>query len=252
MDPSTISELARQRLAALLGDGRPRREAPVEDGVGGEPGLRGFGRRHVGVLVGLLVIAVAVGGWTATKARATHVRLPSVTASPAVAAGAPSATPTPAPAPTVTVHVLGAVHAPGLVILPEGARVADAIAAAGGLAPGADPGELNLAEPVADGAQIKIGTVAQPAGEVRSAGAGAGGSAPAGNAGAPSGAGAKLDLNKATAAQLEQLPAVGPVTAQAIVAWREQHGRFTRIEELQEVDGIGPKTFAKLAGSVRV
>ncbi|MDR1264153.1 MAG: helix-hairpin-helix domain-containing protein [Propionibacteriaceae bacterium] len=148
------------------------------------------------------------------------------------------------------VHVLGAVAAPGLVSLAPGARVADAIAAAGGLTAEADPGELNLAAELADGAQVVIGTSSQPRGEVRT-GADGGGSV----VGATSGTGpttAVIDLNRATLAELETLPNVGPVTAAAILAWRETHGRFTTVAELQEVDGIGPKTYAQLASRVSV
>ena len=122
----------------------------------------------------------------------------------------------------------------------------DAIKAAGGLTSAARPGELNLAQVLADGQQVVIGTARRPAGEVRDQAPNPPNStrdrSPAGT----------LDLNHATAAQLEQLPDVGPVTAAAIVAWREQHGRFSRVEELQEVDGIGPKTYARIAPLVRV
>ena len=144
----------------------------------------------------------------------------------------------------LVVHVLGAVSDPGLVRLPENSRVQDAIDAAGGLTGRADPGELNLAQPLADGQQLVIGTKGDPAGEVRDGG----------ESGAGSGASATatLDLNRANQVQLEELPGVGPVTAQAILTWREQHGRFSRIEELQEVDGIGPKTYAQIAPHVRV
>lgn len=146
------------------------------------------------------------------------------------------------------VHVLGAVRQPGLVRLGVGARVADAIAAAGGLGPDADPGELNLAAPLVDGAQVLIGTVKEPRGEVR--GASPGGSA-SGTV-APGGGAGPVNLNTATVDQLDGLPGVGPVTAQAILAYRTKHGRFTRVEELQEVDGIGPKTYAQLASHVTV
>jgi competence protein ComEA len=140
--------------------------------------------------------------------------------------------------------VLGAVRHPGLVKLGENSRVQDAIDAAGGLARRADPGELNLAQPLADGQQLVIGTKGDPAGEVRNGGESGTGSG--------SSATSTLDLNHANQAQLEELPGVGPVTAQAILTWRQQHGRFNRIEELQEVDGIGPKTYAQIAPHVRV
>jgi competence protein ComEA len=140
--------------------------------------------------------------------------------------------------------VLGAVRHPGLVKLPENSRVQDAIDAAGGLAGRADPGELNLAQPLADGQQVVIGTAGDPTGEVRDGRESGAGSDPS--------ARATLDLNHANQPQLEQLPGIGPVTAGAILAWRQQHGRFSRIEELQEVDGIGPKTYAQIAPHVRV
>jgi competence protein ComEA len=129
--------------------------------------------------------------------------------------------------------------------LPENARVQDAIDAAGGLTRQAYPSELNLAQPLSDGQQVLIGTARHPAGEVRE---------PPGSGDASSGPTAQgaLDLNRANQAQLEELPEVGPVTAQAILAWRQEHGRFTRIEELQEVDGIGPKTYGQIAPHVRV
>jgi competence protein ComEA len=119
--------------------------------------------------------------------------------------------------------------------------VLDAITAAGGLTDDADPGELNLAAVVADGSQLVIGDRASPRGELRPAGGGEDGDGAA-----------KVSLNTAGQAQLETLPGVGPVTAQKIVAWREQHGKFTKVAELQEVDGIGPKTYAELEPHVRV
>ena len=134
---------------------------------------------------------------------------------------------------------------PGLVKLPESSRVQDAIDAAGGLTDRADPGELNLAQLLADGQQLVIGTSSDPAGEVRDGRESAAGSS-------SSAATATLDLNRASQVQLEELPGVGPVTAGAILTWRQQHGKFSRIEELQEVDGIGPKTYAQIAPHVRV
>ena len=109
----------------------------------------------------------------------------------------------------------------------------------------ADPGDLNLAQLLTDGQQIVIGTRRRPAGEVRDSGADESDPSQPGQARA-------IDLNRATQAQLEQLPGVGPVTAASILGWRQQHGRFTRVEELQEVDGIGPKTYAQIAPHVRV
>jgi competence protein ComEA len=133
-----------------------------------------------------------------------------------------------------------------VVELSEDSRVQDAIAAAGGLAADADSGELNLAAVLVDGCQLKIGTTKHPGGEVRS---GTSGEADGSGGGA---AEVKVSLNTATVAQLDTLPGVGPVTAQKILDWRSEHGKFTAITELQEVDGIGPKTYADLAGRVRL
>ena len=104
-------------------------------------------------------------------------------------------------------HVLGAVRRPGLVRLPSGARVQDAIEAAGGLKRSANPDDLNLAQPLADGQQILIGTDRHPDGEVREAG---------GADAEPGGAPSRIDLNRATPGQLEELPGVGPVIAASI------------------------------------
>ncbi|MCB0910832.1 MAG: helix-hairpin-helix domain-containing protein [Propionibacteriaceae bacterium] len=192
-----------------------------------------------------VVVVLLVGcGWTAyslLQARSTQV---AVAAPPSVVAS-PTPTATPTPAPTLLVHVLGAVRHPGVVELADGSRVADAIAAAGGLAKSADPAELNLAAVVADGSQIVIGTRSNPQGEVRGTGA-------SGASGGGSAAGGTISLNTATLDQLDTLPGVGPVTAQKILDWRAEHGRFTAVSELQEVDGIGPKTYADIAPNVRV
>lgn len=207
-----------------------------------------FGRAHATVVGIIGLVAVLATTWTLTRARTVAVA--DATPSVVPAAHAPAATPSATPA-VLRVHVLGAVANPGVVSLAEGDRVEDAIAAAGGLTAGARPGELNLAAPVADGDQIVVGDERSPGGDVRgpSGGAATGGQGSAGGGGAASG---KVDLNKATAQQLESLPGVGPVTAQAILRWREQHQKFSRVEELQEVDGIGPKTFAQLQPLVRV
>jgi competence protein ComEA len=145
----------------------------------------------------------------------------------------------------IVVHVAGAVRRPGLVRLAERSRVQDAITAAGGLTRAARPGELNLAQLLTDGQQVLIGTAQHPVTEVREGG------------GPPQGTGAStlaspIDLNHATATQLEQLPGVGPVTAANIIGWRQQRGRFASVAELQQVDGIGPRTYARIAPHVRV
>lgn len=149
---------------------------------------------------------------------------------------------------TVVVHVAGAVAAPGLVTLPSGSRVADAVARAGGLRSDADGDRINLAAPVSDGVRVFIPVVGQPDPPV--AVAVTGGSAESATA-TPSPT-QPLDLNAATAEQLEALPGVGPSTAAAIVAYRTEHGRFRSVDELQEVRGIGPAKFEAVESSVTV
>jgi competence protein ComEA len=138
------------------------------------------------------------------------------------------------------VHVVGRVRHPGVVLLPAGSRVEDAVRAAGGFAAGADQGAVNLARPVVDGEQIRIPApgeaVAPPAAAPGSGGVT--GTAPT--------AGAKISLNAADVSALDALPGVGQVLAGRIVAWRQEHGRFTSVEELGEVSGIGEKLLAQL------
>ncbi|QOS69803.1 helix-hairpin-helix domain-containing protein [Eggerthella guodeyinii] len=150
------------------------------------------------------------------------------------------------PASTIVVHVGGAVAEPGVRELEEGARVQDAVDAAGGFAEGAARDELNLARVLVDGEQIVV-----PSLEEADAAAGA---APDGGGGATgaSSAGGKVNLNRATAAELDALPGVGPSTAEKIVADREANGPFRTVEDLKRVSGIGDKKFADLADLVCV
>jgi len=141
----------------------------------------------------------------------------------------------PAPVRQLVVDVVGAVRRPGLYRLREGTRIADAVAAAGGATAKADPAGVNLAAPLADGEQVVVparGAVAAPP-----PAAGASPSAP-------------LDLNSATAEQLDALPGIGPATAAKILAYRQQHGAFHAVEELDAVPGIGPSRIAQLKGLV--
>ena len=155
----------------------------------------------------------------------------------------------------VTVSVVGLVHQPGLVTLGAGARIADALSAAGGPLDGADLVGLNMARRVGDGEQIVVGlssplgappamgsSITSPTGATPSPQAGEKGSA----------AGELVDLNTATVEQLDALPGVGPVTAAAIVAWRDANGSFAGVDQLGEVEGIGPARLEKLRGLVRV
>jgi competence protein ComEA len=149
------------------------------------------------------------------------------------------------------VHVVGQVKRPGLVRLAPGARVADAIAAAGGAKSTADLSLLNLARPVVDGEQVHV---PRP-GESPAVGAGAGAAGGAGAVGAGgggAGGGGLVNLNTADLAALDTLPGVGPVLAQRILDWRAEHGRFTSVEELGEVSGIGEKLYAQIRPKVTV
>lgn len=159
----------------------------------------------------------------------------------------------------IAVSVTGLVRGPGLVQLPAGSRVADAIAAAGGVAAGGSLTGLNLAQKLSDGDSVVVG----PQSPTPLPGSGPKGAqtvpatgrpAATGTAAAPGGAAgsAPLDLNTADAAALEVLPGVGPVMAGNIVAWREANGSFKSVDQLQEVSGIGPTRFAQLAPLVTV
>ncbi len=144
----------------------------------------------------------------------------------------------PSPAAQLLVHVAGAVVSPGVYTLPAGARVHEAIAAAGGPAEGAVLDALNLAATLSDGERIFVPHASQAAQP------GSGGS----DTGVPAG---KVDLNTATQAQLEALPGVGPVLAQRIIEYRERK-RFTSVRQLLEVEGFGPKKYESLKDLVRV
>jgi competence protein ComEA len=160
----------------------------------------------------------------------------------------------------VVVSVVGLVHTPGLVTLPPGSRISDALKAAGGPMNGADTIGLNMARQLGDGEQIVVG-LAPASGQPKVLGSSvSAGSATPGNPAAPSRTtapttqkpGEVIDLNTATAQQLDTLPGIGPITAAAIVAWREANGKFTSVDQLAEVDGIGPGRLEKLRPHVRV
>lgn len=129
------------------------------------------------------------------------------------------------------IDVEGKVKRPGIVTLPHGSRVHEAIAKAGGVVDGADTATTNLARVLVDGEQIVVG---------------AEGAAPAGGSGPVGAAGGRISLSSATAEQLDELPGVGPVTADAIIAHRTAKGGFQRVEDLLDVKGIGEKTLADL------
>ena len=204
-------------------------------------------------LLGLLVVValvVAVLGGRAALAARRSVPEPLPPPSPALAAP-----PTPTSSPPVTatratrvaVHVVGQVRHPGVVELPAGARVQQALEAAGGALRTADLARVNLARFVVDGEQVVVprpGDVTAPA-----AGAAAPGTGGAGGTGPPV---APVDLNSAGVSDLDALPGVGPVLAQRILDWRSQHGRFSSVDELGEVSGIGEAVLGRLRPRVRV
>ena len=133
----------------------------------------------------------------------------------------------------ITVHVAGAVRSPGVVEVAAECRVGDAIAAAGGVLPDADLGRVNLAAPLADGQQVLVpATSAEAAGTVAGDG--------------------RVRINLAGVDELEALPGVGPVLAERIVAYREEHGPFTVVEDLLDVPGIGEAKLAALREAVLV
>lgn len=155
--------------------------------------------------------------------------------------------------PALLVHVAGAVVHPGLVRVSTGARVADAIAAAGGGLPDADLDRLNLAAKVVDGERIPVTKIGQPGTALASDGSDSGGAAGA-TGGDPNATGTTgpINLNTATAAQLDTLPGVGPSLAAAIVGERGRRGGFTSVDQLRSVRGIGDKRFADLKPLVSV
>lgn len=194
-------------------------------------------RRNVYSLVAVCAMAVLATVWFAFQTRPDTVSAPELLAQ---AGPAPTGQPSPPHGPPeppadVTVHVGGEVRSPGVHTLPAGSRVADAVEAAGGALPGADTDLLNLARPLVDGEQVLVGVPPPP---------GAGPEA--------AGAAAVLDLNTATARQLEELPGIGPVMAERIIAHRTEKGPFTSVEQLREVSGIGDRRFADISGLVHV
>ncbi|MFM6849268.1 MAG: helix-hairpin-helix domain-containing protein [Terrabacter sp.] len=186
--------------------------------------------------------SVQVVGGTGAAA-ATVPRSGAASTAPGAVTAGPAA---PTASTEIVVHVVGQVLRPGLVRLRAGARVADAIKQAGGARAGADLGALNLARPVTDGEQIRV---PRPGEAATTAGPGPGGGGPspgAAGGGAGTSSGTPVGLNTADAAALDSLPGVGPVLAQRIIDWRSQHGRFTSVDELGEVSGIGDKLLERL------
>lgn len=181
-----------------------------------------------------LLSAAVVGGillLLATRPEPVHI-----TINPPAPTSAPPPTGTPAP---VEVYVTGAVNQPGaLVMLAAGSRVDDAVQAAGGASPEADLDRINLAAALRDGDHVHVYAVGETAQAIDSAGI------------SPDGAGGVVHINRATQAELESLPGIGPALAQRIIAYREANGAFTSLQSLTEVSGIGDRTVEALEGLV--
>jgi competence protein ComEA len=180
------------------------------------------------VLVSLLLAALVLAG--------SRLAATGAATAPEVVAPLESVAATPSSRAPLVVHVVGAVRRPGLFRLPEGSRVADAVARAGGATRKADLAGLNLAAPLVDGTQVlvpaRVGAVeAVESGATTQPGAG-----PA----------RKVSLSSATAEELDALPGVGPITAQKILDFRAEHGPFASVDDLDAVPGIGPTRIEQL------
>jgi competence protein ComEA len=245
-DDNSATSLSRWLPETTAGD-RPDWLAAIR----ADPGRAGV------IALGVIgVIAILVTIFTVVRDKPPPVvsaKLPpvemvsSASPTPSAAAGKPDE--------PVVVSVVGLVHKPGLVTLKPGARIADALAAAGGALDGADLIGLNMARRVGDGEQIIVG-IGAPPGEPTTMGSSVkseSGTAPSTSTTEgvtpPEGL---VDLNAATIEQLDTLPGVGPVTAEAIVAWRDANGPFTSVDQLADVDGIGPARLEKLRAQVHV
>ena len=255
-----------------VGYERRRRSGDAGQHSGGLPGHRRDGapalsarvRVRTGVRAAALlgVLAVVLGGcfwWQAGTGDARVVPLnesapatEETSGQEVAATGAPAGDAASAGPESITVHVAGAVAKPGVVQLPAGSRVHEAITAAGGATDMAEPDRLNLAAVLEDGQKVLVPVRGEPdpAGRPGDGSAAPPGSGTSGTS--PGSGGGKINLNTAGVEELGTLPRVGPVLAQRIVDWRQQHGRFKTVQELDAVDGIGPKLLGALLPLVGV
>ena len=222
---SQITDTAANRLQKLLGSRTGYSPTPESAQILITPPSQA-----VNPIMKIVIVAVLATAGLVWLTRPTPVAVPEV-----ASLGIPITTNSDTPVSSqgldqIIVDIKGDVQTPGLVTLPAGARVADAIAAAGGVTANADVSGINLAERLSDGQMVFIGNAQsmQLSSDPR------------------------INLNLATETELDSLPGVGPVMAGRIIAWRESNQRFHSIEELQEVPGIGPKVFANLKPLVRI
>lgn len=228
------------------------RRGPVAWCLGVPDSLRGrvaLGAAQVAVVAVLAVLGLVITCWWLVRSAGHEVVAPTALTTPRAAlakpgAGGPGAssagvTATSGARGKVVIDVAGKVRHPGIAVLRQGARVVDALRAAGGARPGVDLGGLNLARVLNDGEQVVVGQTTA-----------VGAVPPVSGSGPP--VTGLVDINTADETTLESLPEVGPVTAQAIIAWRGEHGGFTSIDQLLDVDGIGDATLAKLTPYVTV
>jgi competence protein ComEA len=191
-----------------------------------------LGPAQLSVVAVVALLGLALTTWWVLRSEPEPIA--PVSSGPGLTTPAPASPSATAPT-EVVVDVAGKVRRPGIAVLEPGARVVDAIKAAGGVRRGVDTSALNLARVLVDGEQILVG-VTPPPGVAASAAAD------------PEGAGGPLvNLNTASATDLERLPGVGPVTAEAIIAFRDEHGPFTAVDQLLDVSGIGEATLAEIA-----
>ncbi|MFC5679296.1 ComEA family DNA-binding protein [Aeromicrobium endophyticum] len=233
----TRADIARRRLARLAASFDA--ELPPADEPEPAAARRRLDIPHARALAAVAVAASVLLVWwlLAGRPQTSEPVEPLALAS----TSSPSVPGAPASAAPLIVDVVGKVRQPGIVTLPKGSRVYEAIQAAGGLKGRVDTTSLNMARELTDGEQVLVGL--EPADPAVSPGAAPGAAAPAGT---------KVNLNTATLEQLDTLPGVGPVTAQAIVTWRESHGRFGSVDDLLDVKGIGDATLAELRDLVVV
>jgi competence protein ComEA len=223
----TRAEIARRRLAQLAAsfEAEISPERPGEASVVAPRRVRGA---HVRVVITIAVAAGVLLTWWLLSERPRTSSPDAVSLSSETAAPGPGGeSPSPTTSGELVIDVVGKVKHPGIVTVPAGSRVHDAIAEAGGVHGKVDPSTLNMARVLTDGEQIIVGQ-----GPVATAPAG----------GAPTATGSRISLRTATLEQLDTLPGIGPVTAQAILDHRAEHGPFTSVDDLLDVRGIGPAT----------